>query len=35
MNDAIGQGGFTVVDVSDDGKVSDVVHVGNSARSGR
>jgi hypothetical protein len=26
MDDAIGQGGFTVVDVGDDGEVADVIH---------
>jgi hypothetical protein len=34
MDDAIGQGGFTVVDVGDDGEVADVIHGGNSTRSG-
>jgi hypothetical protein len=29
MDDAIGQGGFTVVNMGNDGKVSDVVHGDN------
>jgi hypothetical protein len=29
MDDAIGQGRFAVVDVGDDGKISDVVHGDN------
>jgi hypothetical protein len=28
MDDAIGQGGFTVVDVGDDGEIADVIHGG-------
>jgi hypothetical protein len=26
MDDAIGQGGFTVVDMGNDGEVADVIH---------
>jgi hypothetical protein len=27
MDDAISQGGFTVVDMGDDGEIADVIHV--------
>jgi hypothetical protein len=34
MNDTVGQGGFAVVDMSDNGKIADVLQPGNLSWTG-